>query len=141
MADVLEHIYVYIYSGRCIPADTLQRIYCVPQKQSYLDESPAPEALDCCVQTCVLRPIAPKTPREPLDIQRPPKSNECLRDPTMEKKKNAIVPRGLLAFIYIIYIYIYIRICIYLGRSRKPAKSNYFFMGTQLCDTANMSAV
>ena len=26
------------------------------------DKCPAPEALDCCVQTCLLRPIAPGTP-------------------------------------------------------------------------------
>ena len=29
-----------------------------PQKQSYLDKYTAPEALDCCFQTCSLLPIA-----------------------------------------------------------------------------------
>ena len=74
MADILQHIYIYItadilrqiYYCRYIMADTLWPTYCVPKKRQYLDKFPAPEALDCCVRTCLVRPTAARTPPDRL---------------------------------------------------------------------------
>ena len=62
----MAYIYIYgtadilreIYYGRYVMADMLR----IQQKQPYLDKCPVPEALDCCVRTCSLRPTAPRTP-------------------------------------------------------------------------------
>ena len=43
-------------------------------KRPYLDKFPAPEALNCCVQICLLQRIAPRTPLDeaPLGPSGPP---------------------------------------------------------------------
>ena len=57
-ADILRHIYY----GRYIMADTLWTTCCVPQQMPYLKKCTAPEALDCCIQICLLQRITPASP-------------------------------------------------------------------------------
>ena len=57
-ADMLRQISY----GRYIMADTLWQTYCVQQKRLYLHIFLVPEAVDCCVRTCLLQRIAPRTP-------------------------------------------------------------------------------
>ena len=45
------------------------------QKRPYLYKFPAPEALDCCVQTCLLQRIAPKRPRDRFIYKKATKIN------------------------------------------------------------------
>ena len=59
--DITADIVQQIYYSRRITADTLWPIYRVQQKQLYFNKCTAPEALDCCVRTCQLRPIAQRT--------------------------------------------------------------------------------
>ena len=46
---LMAYIYIKIHRGRYIMADTLWQIFCVTQKQPYLNKFTAPEVLDCCV--------------------------------------------------------------------------------------------
>ena len=80
-ADILRQIYY----GNYITADTLWPIYCVPQKRPYLDTFPEPEALDCCVRTCLLQRIAPRTPLDRFIYKKSAGIKKCLRAHPMEK--------------------------------------------------------
>ena len=51
LRHIYRYIYIYIYIWSLhLPESPISY-------NSYLDKFPAPEALDCCVGTCLLRPI------------------------------------------------------------------------------------
>ena len=113
-ADILQQICY----DRYITAETLWPIYCVQQKRPYLPKFTAPEALDCCVRTCLMQPIVPRTPMDCFIYNKSAKNKKVPPGNTISptrghKCSGPRVPGYIYIYMHTyIYIYIHIHTCI-----------------------------
>ena len=104
---ITENILRHVYYGRCVTADILRQIY----YGRYITA----EALNCCHWPCLLRPIAPRTPRDRSIYKKAAKIKQTTTRHQDVGEVDTVRPETpppsyILYINKYIYIYIYVRI-------------------------------